>query len=70
MARQLGFTLGVALFVAVVGASGQGPEQLVAFKHGWLAIALTAAFASAASLALVRPRRQIGDVGEPAPARA
>jgi len=34
MARQLGFTLGVALFVAVVGTSGHGREQLVAFKHG------------------------------------
>ena len=70
MARQLGFTLGVAVFVAVVGTSGHGPEQLIAFKHGWLAIALIAALASAASIALVRPRRQVDDVGEPAPAAA
>jgi EmrB/QacA subfamily drug resistance transporter len=57
MARQLGFTLGVALFVAVAGTSDRGREQLIAFRHGWLAIAITAALASAASLALIQPRR-------------
>ena len=57
MARQLGFTLGVALFVAVVGTPGPGREQLIAFRHGWLAIPLTAALASAASLALARGAR-------------
>jgi EmrB/QacA subfamily drug resistance transporter len=66
MARQLGFTLGVALFVAVVGTSGGGREQLVAFRHAWLAIAVTAGLASAASLALARPRREIVAVSEPA----
>jgi predicted MFS family arabinose efflux permease len=66
MARQLGFTLGVALFVAVVGTPGRNGEQLTAFKHAWLAVAITATLAATASLALVRPRRETADVGEPA----
>jgi EmrB/QacA subfamily drug resistance transporter len=65
MARQLGFTLGVALFVAVVGTPAHGRHQLIAFRHGWIAIALTATVASAASLALARPQRQ-ANLSEPA----
>jgi EmrB/QacA subfamily drug resistance transporter len=58
MARQLGFTLGVALFVAVVGTSGRGRDSLTTFRHGWLAIAITAALAAVASLALVWPKHE------------
>jgi hypothetical protein len=66
MARQLGFTLGVAVFVAVVDPSRHRSGQLAAFRHGWLAIALTATLAACASLALVQRRSRADELCEPA----
>jgi hypothetical protein len=37
MARQLGTALGIAVLVAIVGASAGSPS-LAAFRHGWLFI--------------------------------
>jgi EmrB/QacA subfamily drug resistance transporter len=64
MARQLGFTIGVALFVAVVGRPRSAGEQLDAFRHAWIAVAITATLAAALALALGPQRRQNAAVGE------
>jgi hypothetical protein len=66
MARQLGFTLGVALFVAVVGTPSRSGEELTAFRHAWLVVAIMATLAAAAALALVPQRRETAAVSEPA----
>jgi hypothetical protein len=52
MGRQLGFTLGVAVFVAVIGTPGHGMHQLRAFQHGWIAVAVIGAAGALVSLAL------------------
>jgi EmrB/QacA subfamily drug resistance transporter len=52
MARQIGFAVGVAVFVAVSGAPQSAPARLVGFQHGWLVIAGTAIAAALAGLAL------------------
>jgi EmrB/QacA subfamily drug resistance transporter len=52
MARQLGFTLGVALFLATADISTQGHAEVTEFEHGWLTITLIAATAATISLAL------------------
>jgi MFS family permease len=57
MARQIGFAVGVAIFVAVVGAPRTAEARLVGFQHGWLVIAGTAVAAGLAALALEVPRR-------------
>jgi EmrB/QacA subfamily drug resistance transporter len=55
MLRQVGFAVGVAMLVAVLGnPHGAGPE-LTAFRHGWFA---TAAAGFAAALAAVWLRRR------------
>jgi hypothetical protein len=66
MARQLGFTLGVALFVAATGTHTRGPAELQTFRHGWLAIAVLATAAAATSLALAQPRRRLAPQSKPA----
>jgi hypothetical protein len=64
MGRQLGFTLGVAVFVAVLGTPGHGLDQLDAFRRGWIAVASVAALGALVSLGLapsdVRARGFIG----------
>jgi EmrB/QacA subfamily drug resistance transporter len=57
MARQIGFAVGVAIFVAVVGTPRTAEARLVGFQHGWLVIAGTAAAAGLTALALELPRR-------------
>ena len=52
MARQIGFAVGVAIFVAVVGAPGSPAARLVGFEHGWLVIAGSVLAAGVAALAL------------------
>ena len=52
MARQIGFAVGVAVFVAVVGTPGTPAGRLTGFQHGWLVIAGTALAAGLAALAL------------------
>jgi EmrB/QacA subfamily drug resistance transporter len=61
-ARQIGFTLGVAIIVAVLGAPAHGEAQLHAFRHGWVVAAAFGLLAAPLALLLVRWRR-------PAPAR-
>lgn len=56
-ARQIGFTLGVAVLVAVLGTPARGPEQLHAFRHGWIAAAVAGLAAAPIALLLVRFRR-------------
>jgi EmrB/QacA subfamily drug resistance transporter len=64
MSRQVGFTLGVAILVAVLGTHSTPEARLVAFRHGWEAVAIAALIAAVSSLALVR--RQGMTVREPA----
>jgi EmrB/QacA subfamily drug resistance transporter len=52
MARQIGFAVGVAVFVAVVGAPDSATGRLAGFQHGWLVIAGTALAAGLVALAL------------------
>jgi MFS family permease len=58
-ARQIGFTFGVAMVVAVVGAPAGGEAQLHAFRHGWFAAAAAALLAVPLALVLVRRREQV-----------
>jgi hypothetical protein len=48
MARQIGFVVGVALLVAVLGAASSAGGQLAAFERGW---AVTAAVTVAGAVA-------------------
>jgi EmrB/QacA subfamily drug resistance transporter len=52
MARQIGFAVGVAIFVAVLGTPRTAEARLVGFQHGWLVIAGTALAAGLAALTL------------------
>jgi EmrB/QacA subfamily drug resistance transporter len=52
MARQLGYTVGVALLVAVIGVPATRAAELRVYRHGWETIACLAALAALASLAL------------------
>ncbi|HUQ21617.1 MAG TPA: MFS transporter [Gaiellaceae bacterium] len=54
MSRQVGYTLGVGILVAVLGAPHTAEERLDAFRRGWIAIAAIALLAAASSLFLVR----------------
>jgi MFS family permease len=63
MARQLGFTLGVAILVAVLGAPLTAEGRLAAFRHGWQAIAVSA-LAAAAAAALLAQRRRVPELPE------
>ena len=65
MARQVGFTLGVAVLVAVLGSPVGAVERLHAFRHGWMVA--TAAGLAAIPFALLllttrpRPRTTAAD---------
>jgi EmrB/QacA subfamily drug resistance transporter len=62
MARQIGFTLGVAIFVAVVGSR----RDLAAFRESWIAAAAAAAVAAVVALTIAPRRRAVPvDVLEP-----
>ena len=53
MARQIGFVVGVAVLVAIVGAPGTAARAARrGFEHGWLVIAGIALAAGLAALAL------------------
>jgi EmrB/QacA subfamily drug resistance transporter len=54
MARQVGFTVGVALLVAVLGLPHTPAARLAAYRHGWEAIAVIAFLGAAVSSGLVR----------------
>ncbi|MEV5539680.1 hypothetical protein AB0L13_22745 [Saccharopolyspora shandongensis] len=55
-ARQLGYVLGVAVLVAILGSLDAAADRmLTAFQHGWLFIAIVAA-GSAATAFGITPR--------------
>jgi EmrB/QacA subfamily drug resistance transporter len=59
MLRQVGLTIGVAVFVAVVGSPASGSAARTAYHRGWwvlVAASLLAALAGAALLSRARPR--------------
>jgi MFS family permease len=55
MLRQVGFAVGVAVLVAVLGNPRGGPAELTAFRHGWYATA-AAGLAAAVGAVLLRRR--------------
>jgi hypothetical protein len=65
MLRQVGFAVGVAMLVAVLGNPDRAGLELASFRHGWYA---TAAVGCAAAVAAITLRRRPSP--EPAPARA
>jgi len=58
MARQVGFTLGVAVLVAVLGSPATAVARLHAFRSGWIVAAVAALAAAPLALLLVSPRRR------------
>jgi len=57
MVRQIGFAIGVAIFVAVLGNPASPAARLDAFRHGWWATAAMALAAAVAALGLLRLAR-------------
>ncbi|HXW47561.1 MAG TPA: DHA2 family efflux MFS transporter permease subunit [Streptosporangiaceae bacterium] len=55
MLRQVGFAIGVAMLIAVLGSPHSATGELTAFRHGWYA---TAAAGFAAALAAIWLRRR------------
>ncbi|RDI63756.1 DHA2 family efflux MFS transporter permease subunit [Nocardia pseudobrasiliensis] len=52
-ARQLGYVLGVAVLVAVLGSLGDRPERLlIAFRHGWWFVTAVAAVSAVTAVGL------------------
>jgi EmrB/QacA subfamily drug resistance transporter len=64
MIRQSALAIGVAIFVAIVGAPHSPAERLAGFQRGWWVLAAIVALALIPTLVLIRPRKQ------PAPAAA
>jgi MFS family permease len=64
MLRQVGFAVGVAMLVAVLG-NPAGAAALTAYRHGWYATAGAGLAAAAAALCL-RTRLRAGDKTAPA----
>lgn len=58
-ARQLGYVLGVAVLVALVGSLAASDRMLIAFRHGWWFVAL-AAVVSAVTAFGITPRTKPG----------
>jgi EmrB/QacA subfamily drug resistance transporter len=58
MARQVGFTLGVAVLVAILGSPATSVARLHAFRSGWIVAAAAALAAAPLALLLVSPRRR------------
>ena len=53
MGRQLGFTLGVAVLVAILATPSARGADLHAFRHGWIAIAVISTIAALIALLLL-----------------
>jgi MFS family permease len=58
MARQVGFTLGVAVLIAVIGSPATAAARLHAFRSGWIVAAAAALAAAPLALLLVSPRKR------------
>ncbi len=54
MLRQVGFAVGVAMLVAVLGSPRGAAAELTAFRHGWYATAAAGLGAAASAIALRR----------------
>jgi EmrB/QacA subfamily drug resistance transporter len=65
MIRQIGITVGVAVFVAVLGTPTTDAGELSAFRHGWIAIAGISLACALTAVLLRRPRPA---AARPAPA--
>ena len=66
MLRQVGFAVGVAMLVAVLGNPAGRAAELTAFRHGWWATAAAALVATASAIWL-RGRPARAGLGQPAP---
>ena len=65
MLRQVGFAVGVAMLVAVIGSPHGAGAELTAFRHAWY---MTAGAGVAAALAASLLRRRPASVPQPAAA--
>jgi len=65
MIRQIGFAVGVAVFVAIVGSPGSVEGQMAAFRIAWWVMAATTALGLMPLLLLMR-RRHAVTAAEPA----
>ncbi|WP_131738498.1 MFS transporter [Actinomadura roseirufa] len=64
--RQLGYVLGVAVLIAVLGSlDGSSRHLRTAFQHGWWAIALAAALGAVTALGITPARTPAGRRGDP-----
>jgi hypothetical protein len=67
MLRQVGFAVGVAMLVAVLGSPHGPAAELTAFRHGWYA---TAAAGLGAAVAAITVRHRPAARADAAPAAA
>jgi MFS family permease len=65
MLRQVGFALGVAVLVAVLGTPSGAQAVLDSFDHAWLVIGAFAALSAVASLAILGARRPAPRAAQP-----
>jgi MFS family permease len=65
MIRQIGFAIGVAIFVAIVGSPGSAEAHMAAFRFAWWVMAAITALGLIPLLLLLRWRRAVTAV-EPA----
>jgi MFS family permease len=72
MLRQVGFAVGVAMLVAVLGSPHGAGAELAAFRHGWYATAAAGVTAALAAILLRRPAAKPAaePAADPAPAGA
>jgi EmrB/QacA subfamily drug resistance transporter len=70
MLRQVGFAVGVAMLVAVLGSPHGAGAELTAFRHGWYATAVAGFAAALAAIWLRRPSVQPAPVPPPPSERA
>jgi EmrB/QacA subfamily drug resistance transporter len=54
MVRQVGFAVGVAMIVAILGARVAGRSELATFRYGWVAVAAVALLGAVPALLLRR----------------
>jgi EmrB/QacA subfamily drug resistance transporter len=69
MLRQVGFAVGVAMLVAVLGSPRGAGAELTAFRHGWYATAAAGLAAAIAAIWLRRPGPGRPGPAPPAPTR-